>query len=116
MNEETIIYKYIINNIKTIAYKLKSRKERMQTQEFIVVRRNPAYVHFHLASIPSLRFHLVKASKPSLQAIQLDYSSNSPSWTFGFKHPLHFSRDIPLLNNPSSDTPHLRKFLTKIYK
>ena len=32
--------------------------------------------------------------------MQLDYGSNLPSWTFGSKHPLHFSRDIPLLNNP----------------
>ena len=39
------ICKYMIGNIKTIAYKLKSRQERMQTQEFIVVRRNPAYIH-----------------------------------------------------------------------
>ena len=35
----------MIGNIKIIAYKLKSREERMQTQEFIVVRRNPAYIH-----------------------------------------------------------------------
>ena len=35
----------MIDNIKTIAYKLKSMEERMQTQEFIVVRRNPTYIH-----------------------------------------------------------------------
>ena len=51
------ICKYIISNIKTIAYKLKSIEERMQTQEFIVVRRNPTYIHSPLASILSLRFH-----------------------------------------------------------
>ena len=48
---------YMISNMKAIAYKLKNREERMQTQEFIVVRRNPAYIHSPLASIPSLRFH-----------------------------------------------------------
>ena len=65
---------------------------------------------------PKLKVPLIQASKPSIQAIQLDYGSNSLSWTFGSKHLLHFSRDIPFLNNPSSDTPHLRNFLSKIYK
>ena len=35
-SKRQFICKYIISNIKTIAYKLKSREERMQTQEFIV--------------------------------------------------------------------------------
>ena len=90
-----------------------------------MVWRNPAYIHSPLASIPSLKFHYFKASKPSLQAIQLDYGSNPSSWTFNSKHPLHFSRDVLLLNNPLSNTPHLRipkwyltlrLFFSKIYK
>ena len=48
------------------------------------------------------------ASKPELQAIQLDYDYNILSWTFSSKHPLQFSRETSLLNNPSSDIPHLR--------
>ena len=100
-------------------------EERMQTQDFIVVQCNSTYIHFPLASIPSLRFHYFKASKPSLQSIQLDYGSNPLFWTFGSKHLLHFSRDTLLLNNPSSDTSHLRipkwyltlgLFFSKIYK
>ena len=61
-------------------------------------------------------FHYLEALTKFPISLQLDYGSNSPSWTFGSKHPLHFSRVIPLLNNLSSDTPHLRKFLSKIYK
>ena len=43
-------------------------------------------------------------TKPSSNTIGLWFQS--PSWTFDSKHPLHFSRDIPLLNN----------FLSRIYK
>ena len=87
----------------------------MQTREFIVVLHFFAYVHSpqppNRVRVPlSWSFSQVPIS------LQLDYGSNSPSWTFGSKHLLHFSRVIPLLNNLSSDTPYLRKFLSKIYK
>ena len=74
-----------------------------------MARRNLAYIHSPLASIPSLRFHSFKASKPSLQAIQLDYGSNSPSWTFGSKHPLHFFKRYPYLEQPLKWYPSLEK-------
>ena len=124
--QKTIIYKYIIKQYKDNCIKSKRvGKRKCKYKIFIVVRRNPTHVHFLQVSIPSLRFHWFKASKPSLQGKQLDYGSNPPSWTFDSKHPLQSSKYTSFLNNLSSDIPHLRIskwyltlgfFVSKIYK
>ena len=85
----------------------------MQTREFIVVRHFLAYIY--------------SPQPPNRVRDPLSWSFNQVfnlftiwlwfQFTFlDFWLQAPFSRVISLLNNLSSDTPHLRKFISKIYK
>ena len=50
----------------------------MQTQDFIVARRNPAYIHSSIASI------LIKLEVPLIQSFQTKPSSNTIGLWFQF--------------------------------
>ena len=80
----------------------------MQTQDFYSGSAQPSLHPLSSNFDPKLEVPLIQGFQTSLQVIQLDYDSNPPSWTFGSKHPLQSSKDTSLLNNLSSDTPHLR--------
>ena len=72
----------------------------MQTQDFIVVQRNPAYIHYLSSFNPKLEAPLIQGfqAKPSSNTIELWFQSNFLN--FWLQAPFTLLKRYPTLEQP----------------